>query len=401
MHTQYDLIIVGTGLVGASLATALQQSHLKILCLDKKSLNLDANPNPYSRPISLSYASVCLLKNLKVWENLAAVSTPIQKVHVSTQGNFGRLQFSAAEYGLEALGYVVPFAHLEKVLLQKAFHNEHAGFLEITEIIDLKCTQEKAELSVLTKTGPHKLEAELVVAADGTYSELRQLLNIKTTGKDDHEVGFTARIQLKNPHQDTAYERFTNDGTFALLPLPEAYEMALVWSMPSSLWQEWQTKTEPEILTKVQAVFGYRLGKMLNLKAMSHYPLVSLIAETQIHPSAVLIGNAAHSVYPLTAQGFNLGLRDATVLATLLSDAKIKNENLGSLKLLENYQQQRQQDQKTIQDLTENLHTSFSLKLPGFNALRAAILLGIDLLSPVKRKFARHCLGFSAMRPPK
>jgi len=390
-HTQHDLIIVGAGLVGASLALALKDSGLNILCLDKKPL--DFHKALHTRPISLSAASILILKNLGVWSSLEALSTPIKTVHISTQANFGRLQFKADEYGLEALGAVVLFADLEQALLQAAFKNPHTGFLKIDDISALHCTEKDAEITLLSEEAVKVLRATLLVVADGVYSKARELLGIKVSQEGVKEVALTAKIKLHKPHKHVAYERFTSEGTLALLPSVHSSEVNLVWTMSMSQWETIQQKNDAELLKIVQTIFGYRLGKMQSLERSANYPIVNLSAETQIHDSAVLIGNAAHSFYPLAAQGFNLALRDVAALSEKL--LKAQDKKLNNKTLLESYQQERSQDQKAVQALTKSLHEAFALRIPCFNSLRAATLLGIDLISPLKKNLAKRCLGFA------
>ena len=396
---KYDLIIVGAGLVGASLALALKDSGFKILCLDRKPLALKKEKKRDNRPISLAHASICILKNLNFWSELEEFATAITHVHISNQGGFGRLEFKASEHDLPALGYVLPFARLEEALLKKAFHNSHLAYLEIKDISDLNCSESGAKLQVLTENGVEFLETQLIVAADGSHSQVRELLKIEVQQGNSQEIAFTARIHLQKAHTGIAYERFTPNGAFALLPTWDSMVVNLVWTLPVSQWEVWRNKTAEELLLLVQTVFGYRLGKMLSLESMAHYPLCSLLVKKQVDSAAVLLGNAAHSLYPLAAQGFNLGLRDVAVLSEILLAAKQKEESLSALSLLETYQTQRLEDQQAVQNLTSSLHEIFSIKIPGFSGLRSAVLLGIDLAKPLKKNLAKRCLGFMGRVP--
>ncbi|HYF97393.1 MAG TPA: FAD-dependent monooxygenase, partial [Coxiellaceae bacterium] len=271
----YDLIIVGAGLVGSSLALALKDTALKILCLDRKPLSLQKELTQDSRPISLSYTSVQILKKLGAWSALENLATPIQKVHVSTEGGFGRLEFKAIDTDLPYLGMVVPFAHLEQAVLQAAFQNVHLAYSEISEIKALNCSDRLAQITVMKAGIEQQLTAQLVVAADGTHSRVRELLEIETQQDESQEIAFSARIHLQKPHSGVAYERFSSEGTFALLPNWDANIVNLVWTMPASVWERWRLQSGFEVLAKVQKVFGYRLGKMLHLEPLADYPLVS------------------------------------------------------------------------------------------------------------------------------
>ncbi len=394
-HTHFDIIVVGMGLVGASFVLALQKQGFKVACLEQRSMDFTQPIVQHSRPISLSYSSLRILKTLGVWEKLDAFSAPIQSVHVSTQGALGRLKFEASEFNLEHLGAAVPFALLERVLYQAALEDPQLKFIPIEALQSVQCSASGAELLINTAEGIKNLRAEVLVAADGTDSSVRELLHINSTRQDFQEVGFTAILRLNQGHQAKAYERFTPEGSFALLPLQDPKSYALVWTMSQALWQQRKLQSDLELLTVLQNAFGYRVGKIKSLTRMAQYPLSAVMAETQIHPGAVLIGNAAHSLYPLAAQGFNLGLRDAANLAECFVAARTQQKSLGELSVLENYDQQRKQDQHGIRRLIDHLHTSFSVRIPGFNALRAAALFGIDILPPLKKSVSRRCLGLA------
>ncbi len=394
MRDQYDIIVVGMGLVGSSLLAALKNSGLKIACLEHKPYDFNKPLNLESRPISLSYGSYKILNTLGLWATLEVDSTPIESVHISTKGSFGRLQFNADEEQIPALGYVVPFAVLERTLNKSAI-DTGVELIPITEILDLKTDDSGTEITIKADGKTDSLKATLLVAADGAHSQVRELLKISVKKDNHHEIALTGKIILKDPHQQIAYERFSKQGTLAILPLKNSKECAVVWSMPERQWDLQEKWEDGQYLEELQSLIGYRLGKIEKFKRMAHYPLVSLVADSQIQESAILIGNAAHSLYPLAAQGFNLGLRDAATLAELIVEASQKKQSINDSDFLKKYETLRRDDQNSIINLTEKLHSAFNLRVPGLNGIRGLVMFSVDVLPPLKRPLAKRCLGIS------
>lgn len=393
-----DLIIIGAGLVGTSLAVSMQNQGLQMKILEHHLPEATLTLQKDMRPITLSYASYQILQTLGVWEELAAESCPISTVQVSDQGALGTLRFRASELRVPALGYVVPFYKLQHVFYQRAASQKNVEIIPITKILAIHCGG-VASVNFLTVEGEKDLQTNLLVAADGTQSTARRLLNIPIEEKNENEVALIASMELEKPHNQTAYERFTPQGTLAILPLFNQSQCRLVWSLSKQLAEKVSEWSDEEFQSKVQKIFKNRLGEIKSIKRGKQFPLQLLIAKEQIRPGFVLLGNAAHTLYPIAAQGFNLGLRDVAALSELVVSAYQKHKLLEEINLLQEYIKWRKEDQDRIIGLTRNISQWFGLQLPLANRVRGLGLLATELLPPIKNQLAKRLLGLAGRLP--
>ena len=393
-----DLIIIGAGLMGTSLAVSMQNHGLQIKILEYYLPDATLPLQQDIRPITLSYVSYQILRTLGVWEDLAPESCPISTVHVSDQGALGSVRFRASELQVPALGYVVPFDKLQHILYQRAAFQKNVEIIPITNILAIHCG-DVSSVNYLTLEGEKDLQTSLLVAADGTESPARRLLNIPIEEENENEVALIASMDLAKPHNQTAYERFTPQGTLAVLPLFNQNQCRLVWSLSKRLADKVNQWSDEEFQDKVQKIFKNRLGEIKSLKRDRQFPLQFLIAKEQIRPGFVLLGNAAHTLYPVAAQGFNLGLRDVAALNELVVFAYQKHNSLGEISLLREYIKWRQEDQKRIIELTRNISQWFGLQLPLANRVRGLGLLATELLPSIKNQLAKRFLGLAGRLP--
>ncbi len=394
----YDIVIVGGGLVGASIAVALQRLSCRIAILETHLPSLTSVCTD-TRPLSLAYGSQIILQTLGVWEQLAEISSPITTIHVSEQHKLGSICFRAQEEQVPALGYVVPFHSLQTILYQQAARQEGVEFIAIQNLTSINQNAQQTTVTCQTIHGEKTLRASLLIAADGTHSTTRKLLNIQSKTKNFGEIALTARIQFTKPHENTAYERFTDQGTIAILPLKHPYQSQLVKTLSSELAEQVQSWSDQFLAETIQTSFGDRLGPLQILERGQQYPLQLTLAEEQIRPGVVLLGNAAHTIYPLAAQGFNLALRDVACLAEELVAASGKKQSLGDLQVLKRYWQWRSSDQRSVNYLTSGAVQLFALQLPLVSILRSVGLLATDLLPPLKHKLAKRLMGLAGRLP--
>ena len=396
-----DIIIVGAGLVGTSLTVALQNQGLRITILEHHlplQVTLPVQKEDI-RPITLSLGSYQILQTLGVWDDLADESCPISIVHVSEQGVLGAVRFRSDELRVPALGYVVPFCRLQQVLYQRAAGQKDVEIISISQVKNIQCSGENAIVRYLAVDGEKQLRADLLVGADGTQSAVRQFLNIAVEEENKNEIALVALLELEKPHHFTAYERFTSQGTLAILPLFHRHCCRLVWTMPKIKADEIEQWADEQFREKIQIIFGHYIGNIKSAIRGKRYPLQLLLTKQQIRPHFILIGNAAHTLYPLTAQGFNLGLRDVAVLSEVLTTAHREKKSLGDIHLLQNYERWRKTDQNRVAGLVRSISGWFGLQLPLVNWLRGLGLLSTALLFPLKKRLAKSAMGLAGRLP--
>jgi len=399
MPNDFDIIIVGAGLVGSSLALALQNQNFKIAIIEKHLPEVKTMPNLNFRPISLAYSSVEILKTLKVWDHLASLAAPIREVNISQQGVLGGLHFVAEELGVAALGQVVPFPDLHLTLYQMIAQQQNLEIIPINQINTVIPLDSAVALTVDTAKGSRSLRTTLLVAADGAHSTVRDLLNIPTTEKISEEVSLTATLTLDKPYQFVAFERFSKEGTLAILPLKQENQCGLVWTMSAEKSAEIKNWNDTQFIEFITTIFKGRIGHIRSIKKGALFPLETIIAQQQFKANVILLGNAAHTIYPFAAQGFNLGLRDAAALAEILVDAQQKSLPLGSNRVLQNYVEWRQEDQDRIRRLTGGIARLTEMNFPFARRIRGLGLLMTDFAVPLKKRIAKWTMGLAGKLP--
>ncbi|MEP5765748.1 MAG: 2-octaprenyl-6-methoxyphenyl hydroxylase [Halieaceae bacterium] len=400
-----DVVIAGGGMVGISLALSLRQRlpvGTRILLVESFPLpaaddsTAAFSPSFDSRSTALSYASCLIYQQLGIWPDLEPGACPISSIHVSEQGRFGSTLMQASDYSWPALGYVVENAWLGQILVQ-ALHRSDIETLSPARVSDALAIDSGM---LLTLDDGDQLQASLLVVADGADSALRQALGIEAREQHYEQHALIANIGHASAHQGCAYERFTEQGPLAMLPLlptaDSAGRSALVWSLAPALAAELQECPEREFLQRLQQEFGYRLGRLQRLGQRHSYPLSLVQAEEQARSGVVVMGNAAHSLHPVAGQGFNLALRDVARLAELLAQAVAAGRAPGELSVLQAYCEQQAQDQERTTVFSDRLPGLFMQRDPALALLRDIGLFALDLSPALKRQFVRHTAGVAA-----
>lgn len=394
-----DVAIVGGGLVGASVALGLAGSPLRIALIEPT----PPTPAPAQwdeRCIAINHASVRILQSLGVWSLLASQAAPILSTHVSERGRFGVARFAATDCGLDALGYNVPVRQLGEVLWQRAAQTG-AELLAPARLSSVMPGTDHVELRL---DDGRVLAARLVVAADGANSPLRDWLGIGALTHDYAQSAIVTAVRCSRTHHGCAYERFTPDGPIALLPKPWAHEdrlCSLIWTTPATKVATRVQCDEGEFLSRAQDAFGERLGRFLELGRRHAYPLQRVVSSSVIAARTVFVGNAAQSLHPVAAQGFNLGLRDAATLAELLGAIGDGDGSTdpGEPQLLRRYAQLREADRNRMAGFTDGVVRLFSNRVPGLRALRHLGLLALDLVPGVREAVLWQNLGYAGRSP--
>jgi len=388
----YDLIIVGGGMVGAGLAIALKNSPLRIAIIEAVSAKSEQQPSYDDRGIALSYGSQRIFESLGLWQALSSHSTAIKNIHVSDRGHFGVTRLSAQEEQVPALGQVITARAMGLVLNQAIDTQQNLDIFSPLSVLSLQQFDDHVELEL---NDQRKLTSKLVVAADGGQSTIRRLLHLGALEHDYQQTAVTANITPERAHQHCAYERFTDTGPIALLPMSDN-RCSLVWTVKSGDDAALLALSEQDFLTQLQDRFGYRLGKLIQVGQRHSYPLRLVQADQPVQHRVVLIGNAAHSLHPIAGQGFNLGLRDVAVLADLVASAE---HDCGDAHVLFDYKQWRLDDQDDVISATNNLVTLFSNNNPLLGHLRGASLSLMESLPPLKHWLAAKSMGLGRKQP--
>ena len=400
--TNYDIAIIGGGMVGASLALLINQQkpNWQIALLEAQPFadegQAQYQPNFDARSTAIAQGSVEILRELGVWENLVQHATAISQVHVSDAGHFMGGLIDANKYDVNAVGYVIPNAWIGRVLLAQLRKKINIHLFAPVRVEKLIPQQAGAQLIVKSSEKVFELTTKLAVVADGGDSPLRKSLGIDSNSKDYGQTALIANIAYSEAHQGVAYERFTAQGPLALLPLGEsasAKESALVLTSPHDQAAEIIALSDEEFLQHLQTRFGYRLGKFTRVSQRYAYELKLVTASEQIRSHIVLVGNAAHFLHPVAGQGFNLSLRDCVCLVGALIQGEASGKKIGELSVLQDYLDRQALDQTLTIEFSDKLVRLFSSSSLPLIALRHLGFLGLDLLPAVKTQFAAQTMG--------
>jgi len=394
----FDLVIIGSGMAGASLALALAESELKIALIDSQDFK-QSNATFDDRAIALAYGSKQILASMGIWGDLTPFAEAIKQIHISEQGRFGFSHLAAEQEQVEALGYVVTAKSLGQVLLAALETQDNITCFNSTTLLDFSINQNYLTASIKGKTEEvQHLHCQLLVAADGLNSSVRQQLQLATKQQEYGQSAITANIETDLSHQNIAYERFCTEGPLALLPMTKQ-RCGLVWTHKTENIDKILDYSDQDFIQHLQKAFGFRLGRITKVGERSSYPLSFMLAKKSIHQRIALIGNAAHSLHPIAGQGFNLGLRDVAVLAEILNKSAQQKQDIGCQDNLEAYQQWRNKDQKLVSLMTNSLVHIFTNPLFGMPFARNLGLLAVDFFPPVKHLISRQAMGLRGTLP--
>ncbi|MGS2741999.1 2-octaprenyl-6-methoxyphenyl hydroxylase [Halomonas sp. LS-001] len=404
----HDIVIVGGGLVGASLGCALapliKQHGLRVAVIEATALPDAAEPPVWqlsfdARASAIAEGSAQRFRRLGVWEAMQQEASPIRRIHISERGRLGATRLKASDLGVEALGHVIPNAWMGRVL-----HHQLSGLP-----LEWHCPARVEQLTPVS-TGHHltlsdgsELVAGLTVLADGGRSGLKEQLGIPSASVSYQQTALITHVGVSQPHQGIAYERFTSQGPIALLPLP-GNAMELVWTHPSGDEQARMALSDSDFLAQLQTAFGDRAGRFTRVGRRHAYPLSLTTAEEPIRPGLVVLGNAAHALHPVAGQGFNLALRGVMDLVDSLAKALEENRTgddvhrepgdvLGAMKTLEAFEHRRARDRANVIRFSDGLVRLFGLDWPLLGHARAAGLIGLNLVGPLRRSLARRAMG--------
>jgi 2-octaprenyl-6-methoxyphenol hydroxylase len=394
---EVDVAIVGGGMVGASLALALRDLGIRVVLIEGVAPNSSTQPSFDDRTTALGNASRRIFESLGVWAAIAPQAAAIRTIHVSDAGRFGFARLRAEEQDIEAFGYVVSNRVIGAVLWEKLQASASITLRVPATTEDIEISEAGAAFNVVRGGGAReRIETHLVVAADGAHSSVRAAADIEAGVEDYDQVAIVANVAADRPHDGTAYERFTPPGPLAVLPLYDG-SYGVIWSCRPEDASSVMSLDDGGYLRELQSRFGWRAGRFVRVGRRASYPLRLTRAAATTATRTVLIGNAAQALHPVAGQGFNLGLRDAAMLAEVIANAGVSD--VGAPMLLQRFAQWRSADRSGVVRFTDGLVKLFGSSRPGMGILRNLGLLLFDLAPPAKSALARVSAGFGGPTP--
>jgi len=397
----YDIVIAGGGMIGTSLALALAPLGLRVAVVEAVAQRAVEQPSFDDRSTALSRSTQRMFEAMGLWEEIAAAATPIRSIHVSDQGRFGFSHIDAEEQGVEALGYVVINRVLGNVLQARLLGLDGVDVLCPARIVDIDLAPERA--SAVVEDNDDKcqtLTCRLLVAADGANSAVRDMMGISAQKTQYGQRAVIGNLLPENKIDHRAFERFTPQGPLAVLPVADD-RAGFIWSVPEHDAERVLALDDEAFLSELQEEFGYRLGAFSHAGKRASYPLTLSKAVRLTATRSVLLGNAAHGLHPVSAQGFNLGMRDVAALCDCIADDRgdANSCDPGDEQLLQRYARWRRSDQKKLLRFTDSLVHLFGSSRRPLRTLRNIGMIGFDLIPGVRSVFAKHTMGLAGNLP--
>lgn len=392
-----DVLIVGGGMVGATLACALGEKNFQVVMLDNQQPAMDWPEEGYDLRVSaITRATQRILETLNVWPGIVAERiSPYRDMHVWDAGGEGVIHFDSAELGEASLGHIV-----ENRVTLKALHQRIRQLDSVTFIPGVMATSldiNEANVNLKLNNGSEVI-AQLIVAADGSRSWVRQQRGISVRGWDYDQAALVTYVKTEHSHKETAWQRFLPTGPLAFLPLTDGYS-SIVWSTSPELAGELKTMPAEHFAIELQAAFEDRLGTIDEVGPRAVFPLRFFETSAYIQHRLALIGDAAHTIHPLAGQGVNLGMSDAASLAEVLIGARKNKKDIGSLKVLREYERWRRADNRNMLITMDGFKRLFSNESSLLGWVRNTGMSLLDKTPLLKNMIVKQAMGLSGSQP--
>ncbi|MGB1262346.1 MAG: 2-octaprenyl-6-methoxyphenyl hydroxylase [Cognaticolwellia sp.] len=403
----FDVIISGGGLSGALMALSLsdlvnhQQKPLNIAIIEANPVLTEPSLSFDDRVLALSHGSAAYLAKVGAWQHLSSYAEPINNIHISDRGHYGKARLYAGHHHVDALGYVAPMSAIGASLLTALNTKNNITWLTPDSINNVQWQVEQVNVELSSGV---KLSAALLLACDGAQSACRQFANITSTRRDYQQSAVIANVATERHHNNIAYERFTETGPIAMLPLSATASSrektqsggrcSLVWTLTPELAEQMLNLSDKAFAQQLTKSFGQWLGNISHVGKRDIYPLSLVQANEQVYHRTALIGNASHTLHPIAGQGFNLGLRDVSAMTEVIKKALATQQDIGAFANLMQYASARKQDHQQVIGLTDSLVTLFSNQLPPLVAGRNIGLKVLNYVPVLKNALVNKTMGY-------
>jgi 2-octaprenylphenol hydroxylase len=398
MKIHYDIVIVGGGMVGASLACALGNSAFKLAVLDHAPAAAPPPDQSYDQRVSaITPASRAFFENIGAWDGMARRRiSPVQAMHVWSSSGQGAIHFEAAEIGEACLAWIIENSAIRSALLERLQQFTNVHYLCPVQVRDINLTEEAA---TLTLHDGRSLRTRLLVGADGADSAVRRAAEIETQSLNLNQKGIVATVITGKPHEQIARQCFLATGPLAFLPLDEPRSCSIVWSADSARADRLLALDDAAFITELQNAFGDALGQIETIGPRAAFPLALSHARAYTAARVALIGDAAHTVHPLAGQGVNLGFLDAAALAEVLLEADAGEKDIGAHPVLRRYERWRKGGNLSMIAVTGGFRYLFGNDLPVVSQLRNVGLQIANSVTPMKNFIMRRASGLDGDLP--
>lgn len=398
-NTDFDVIIVGGGMVGATLACGLaaEAETLRIAIIDAKAPVIDWHEESYDLRVSaITRASQSIFRNIGVWEKICAQRvSPYRDMFVWDAGGQGELHFDSADLGEPDLGHIIENRVIVKALYQRMAEFENIDVICPALIENIVYREDTVNLTLKDQT---PLSTALVVGADGSRSWIRAQAGIAVKGWDFDQAALVTTVKTEKYHQATAWQRFLSTGPLAFLPLTQGYS-SIVWSTSPEEAKRLTGISEAEFALELEQAFAGKLGKIEHVAERAVFPLRLFETLNYVKPRLALVGDAAHTIHPLAGQGVNLGLTDVASLIDIISDALNAKKDIGSLAVLRGYERWRRADNRSMLVAMDSLKRLFGSQIAIIKEMRNLGLNITDKITPLKNFLMRQALGETGAQP--
>jgi len=394
---EYDVVIIGGGMVGLTLACALGQQEFNVAVVEAyEPLDMQANDEYELRVSAISKSSQQVFKNINAWQGmLQRRASPYQHMHVWDSTGDGKINFDAADLGVDALGHIIENRAVQFSLYEQCKKLHSVELLCPQQVKDIRYTEQQSEIFL---DDGRSITTKLLVGADGANSKVRDIAGISINKSAYEQKGVVAVVKSTQSHKSTAWQRFLPTGPLAFLPLSDG-RCSIVWSAEDQRADELLAMDDESFCRELEQEFDYTLGKVESIGQRAAFPLIRRHADEYVKKGLALIGDAAHTIHPLAGQGVNLGVLDAAALAETIVAARAKGQNIASLATLRKYERWRRADNSLMMYSMSGFKNLFSNEQSGLSFVRNAGLNIVNSMGPVKHKFMRHALGLEGDLP--